>query len=382
MIASNVLAGRGFLLDTYFQAYANVTPLYPALLVVLRVLGLGPWGQIVVQAALGAGTAVVAKRLAALLFGARAGLFAGSLVAAYPYYVGHDTRLQETSLFTFLTASAVLALYRARGDARLWRPLVAGILFGFAILTRASLAPFTATAVLWIAWDGAKLGGAGVGYRRGLQKAAAVALGAAIVVAPWLVRNDRVVGAPVLTAQTGFFLWLAQNDKTFTRYPEESIDVTLREAMMATTDEEKAELNEAARHGELARSVWFAAKGRAHMAAHPGDALVGALRKNAAAFSPIMSPRRPARPWVLAAHALSYTPVVALAAAGLVAARRRLRDLVPFALLFGTFVVASGLFWAHTSHRVYLDVYLMVLAGHALASAKSLCSRVCQRPRT
>ncbi len=389
VIAANVIAGKGFLFDTHFPAYANVMPLYPAFLAALRMLGVGPWGQCALQAAVGAGTVVVARRLAALLFGPRAGIVAGALAAVYPYYVRHDTQLQETVFFTFFTASAVLALYRARGAAPLRRALIAGLLLGLALMTRASLAPFVGAATVWLAWDtltwGASRGQARRdGYSRSALKAAAVLLGLALTVGPWLVRNERVVGAPVLTTQSGFFLWLAQNEMTFARYPEESIDVTLRDAVRAMTAEETAAYQEASQRGELPRSEWFAAKGRAYMAAHPASVIVGAVRKNVAAFSPIMSPRRPARPLVLAIHALSYTPVLALAllGLGLVAASRRLRDLVPFALLFGTFMVASGIFWAHTSHRVYLDVYLIVLAGHALASAKSLCSRACLRVGT
>ena len=36
-------------------------------------------------------------------------------------------------------------------------------------------------------------------------------------------------------------------------------------------------------------------------------------------------------------------------------------------VLFATFIVVTAVFWAHTSHRAYLDVYWIVFAAGALA---------------
>jgi hypothetical protein len=36
-------------------------------------------------------------------------------------------------------------------------------------------------------------------------------------------------------------------------------------------------------------------------------------------------------------------------------------------VLFATFILVTAAFWAHTSHRVYLDVYWIVFAAGALA---------------
>jgi hypothetical protein len=36
-------------------------------------------------------------------------------------------------------------------------------------------------------------------------------------------------------------------------------------------------------------------------------------------------------------------------------------------LLFATFMLVTAVFWAHTSHRAYLDVYWIVFAAGAIA---------------
>jgi apolipoprotein N-acyltransferase len=35
--------------------------------------------------------------------------------------------------------------------------------------------------------------------------------------------------------------------------------------------------------------------------------------------------------------------------------------------LFATFILVTGIFWAHTSHRVYLDVYWIAFASGVCA---------------
>jgi 4-amino-4-deoxy-L-arabinose transferase-like glycosyltransferase len=94
------------------------------------------------QTAFGAATALCAFLIGAELFGNPTGLLAALLTSPYPYCVKHDTALQETSTFTFLTAAAVVILLKARKAPSLWPSLAAGVACGLAILTRASLAPF------------------------------------------------------------------------------------------------------------------------------------------------------------------------------------------------------------------------------------------------
>jgi len=59
---------------------------------------------------------------------------------------------------------------------------------------------------------------------------------------------------------------------------------------------------------------------------------------------------------------VAYIPVAILGIAGMVFARRN-PAVILIALLFLAFIAVSAVFWAHTSHRTYLDVYWIVLAA-------------------
>src|SRR5262245_24005668 len=78
-------------------------PLYPMFLAAVTI-GEQPFISVVlVQSLIGTGTVLCAALIARELFGNTAAVIAAILVAIYPYYVVHDTALQETSLYTFLT---------------------------------------------------------------------------------------------------------------------------------------------------------------------------------------------------------------------------------------------------------------------------------------
>jgi len=61
---------------------------------------------------------------------------------------------------------------------------------------------------------------------------------------------------------------------------------------------------------------------------------------------------------------VSYVPVAGLGLVGMFLARRR--EAVLIGMLFLSFVCVTAVFWAHTSHRSYLDVYWMVFAASVI----------------
>jgi hypothetical protein len=84
------------------------------------------------------------------------------------------------------------------------------------------------------------------------------------------------------------------------------------------------------------------------------------------AFSLRFSPTKSAPEQIL--YALSYGPVLLLGIAGGIRYWHSWRDHSLIYLAVLTFMAHSAIFWAHTAHRVYLDVYLIVLAAGFLAS--------------
>lgn len=80
--------------------------------------------------------------------------------------------------------------------------IVVGLLAGVAVLSRATFVPlFLAGALL--RWSR--------GGPRRLSYIGALALAAALLIVPWMIRNHVVLGTPVITTTTGYALWIGNN---------------------------------------------------------------------------------------------------------------------------------------------------------------------------
>src|ERR1700733_5985033 len=152
-LAQNIAAGNGYTLDSV-HATAFRVPLYPFFLATVT-FGHQLFLPIILsQSLVGVGTVLCAAMLAREIFGNKAAIIAAILTAIYPYYVVHDTALQETSLFTLLTTLAVFLLLRLRRSGSVMTALGAGLALGAAVLTRANLSPFALFAPMWLVFAG------------------------------------------------------------------------------------------------------------------------------------------------------------------------------------------------------------------------------------
>src|SRR6266481_5640146 len=147
-LAENVVSGKGFCFGT---TCAFWPPLYP-LFLALTALGGKHYLLIVIpEALMGAGTAFCAFLIGRNLFNPFVGILACAITAIYPYYVMHDTALQETGMVTFWTAFSVCLLLRASKTNRNGDWFLAGGVLGLIALTRASVAPAVGVALIWTA---------------------------------------------------------------------------------------------------------------------------------------------------------------------------------------------------------------------------------------
>jgi 4-amino-4-deoxy-L-arabinose transferase-like glycosyltransferase len=145
------------------------------------------------------GTAMV---LCTFLIGLRlagrvAGLIAALLVATYPTYIENNGQLLSEPLAAFLLTAGLLAFLWAVDRRQVAAWLLPGAVFGALILTRPEYQAITflfAAFAAWRVWKDRT-------WRVGLASAAALLAAAALVVAPWTIRNlialDRLV--PVTT---------------------------------------------------------------------------------------------------------------------------------------------------------------------------------------
>lgn len=354
-MAQNIAAGKGIALGGVATAFR--VPLYSIFLAALTLGHQAFWPILIVQSLIGAGTVFCAALLARHMFrgprAATAATVSAAIIAVYPYYVIHDTAMEETSLFTLLTLAAVLLLLRQTAESpRLATAACAGLLLGLDVLTRATIAPFALLVPVWLAWQKRT--------RAGLVCAFLLLL----TVAPWLWRNYVLTGVPTLSTETGEELWNGNNGFLFTHYPEGSSDLSKEDALNALSAADKQHLQQIENDEELTNK-WYLHKAIDYIRKHPGQTVIDGFRKIAAAFYWLPSPRRGR--FADLVYALSYGPVMVLGLWGMWRRRHCWREDSLIYLLFATFAAVTAAFWAHTSHRAYLDVYWIVFAADALA---------------
>jgi 4-amino-4-deoxy-L-arabinose transferase-like glycosyltransferase len=360
-LAQNIAAGNGVSLDGDLPTAFRV-PLYPMFLAAVTLGHHAFLPVIIAQSLIGAGTVLCAALIAREMFSNTAAIIAAVLVAVYPYYVVHDTALQETCLYTFLMALAVLLLLRVRRSGSTVTATGAGLALGAAVLTRANLAPVTLLAPLWLALAG---GSRAVHWQRRLRMAIICAGVVIFAIAPWLIRAYQLTGSITLSTQSGFFLWLGNNPYTFNHYPRESIDRSQAAALEALSSQEKSEV-EARQYNEALVDEWFRKKALDYIRTHPWRTLDNSFRKIADSFGWLPSPRRSF--WPSLGYALSYGPVMIFGLWGMWASRKHWREHSIFYAQFVTFAIVTAVFFGHTSYRAYLDVYWIVFAAGVFAA--------------
>ena len=359
-LAQNIAAGNGYTLDSV-HATAFRVPLYPFFLATVT-FGHQLFLPIILsQSLVGVGTVLCAAMLAREIFGNKAAIIAAILTAIYPYYVVHDTALQETSLFTLLTTLAVFLLLRLRRSGSVMTALGAGLALGAAVLTRANLSPFALFAPMWLVFAGDS---SAAPLRWRLRSAVICASVTALTVSPWLIRSYELTGTVTLSTQTGFFLWVGNNPYTFSHYPEESIDRSQATALASLSPQDKMELN-ARDSNEAKIDQWFREKGFDYIRQNPWQTLGNSVRKVANAFGWLPSPRRDFWPNLI--QSLSYGPIMILGLWGMWTCRSRWREHSIIYAQFVSFAAVTAVFFGHTSYRSYLDVYWIVFAAGALA---------------
>lgn len=359
-LADNIVSGDGFCIQIAFgfgNTCAWLPPVYPLFLTLPVLLGGNYLFIVVPQALLGAGTALCAFMIGRHIFNASVGILACAIAAFYPYYVMHDTALQETGMVTFCTALAMWLLLRASKLNRNIDWFLAGVALGTIPLIRASVAPAVGVGLVWCAvW------GASGNYLERLRKSLVLLLAVASVTGPWLMRTYHLTGAPVFSSQTGYALWMGNNARTFSHYPKKSIDLSRNEAWVNLLETDWADLQQLP-NDEIVRSNSFAHRAVAYMRENPLLVLQGMFRKLDAAFSWRLNPSR--EPLAQAAYSIAYVPVAILGVVGMLLARGR-REVILIVMLFIAFICVTAVFWAHTVHRSYLDVYLIVFAASAV----------------
>jgi 4-amino-4-deoxy-L-arabinose transferase-like glycosyltransferase len=198
---ANLLAeGKGFIhplfyLDGLTAPSAEHPPLWPLVLSVSSLLGgTGFDAHRLTGCLLGAFVIVVVGLLGRRAAGERVGLIAAAIAAVYPTLVAADGSLMSETLYGLLVGVALLVALRLRERPRLLLAAALGALIGLAALTRAEGLLFLVFLAVPVC----------VAARRASTTRTAVlafvvtCLGAAVVIAPWTIRNWSAFDQPVL----------------------------------------------------------------------------------------------------------------------------------------------------------------------------------------
>ena len=214
-VAANLLKGNGFagpgiFLDgTTYRAL--VLPVYPVLCAAVYWLVGHPSlvAMQLVQAVAVIPAGWFAYALGSELGGRRSGLLAALGVTLHPALLLFSLRRHALWFDAVLFLFVLWATFRARRSVRLSQSVALGLLFGFGLLSRTTIAAFMLLACAWLVWQ----------WRRPLRVSlphVAVILGIALLVpAPWLVRNALVLHRPMgFISTTSYNLWVGNNPST------------------------------------------------------------------------------------------------------------------------------------------------------------------------
>lgn len=187
---------------------AQHPPAYQVYLAAFSVLGFDDHVEHrLVSTLLGVGTTVVCATTARRLAGRTAGWGAGLIAALYPNLWVNDGLLAAESIYALFVASYLLACWEYQRRPRTALACAVGTTVGLAALARAE----GAFLLFAGAWPLILLHG-----RRRLRHLLSCSAAAAVVVAPWVVRNLVTFDPPVLLSTgLGFVLETANCDATY-----------------------------------------------------------------------------------------------------------------------------------------------------------------------
>lgn len=372
-LAQRLAAGEGL-----GEGALTFNPLAPvALASIYALLGRDLLLVRAVQACVDLGTVWLTHRLATRAFGRPAGIATLAFGCLYGPFVHNAGNLVAEVWVLALCAGSLLLLDRTK--LGMWGALIAGLCLGIAALGRPNLlglAPILPLAVELARPDAPR--------RARLARLAGWSLGLALALGPITARNHAASGEwVVVTAHGGVNVWIGNNpdaDGLF-KTPRGSGLAGGQESLVRTS----VEVAEAAVGRALSASeasAWWTARARDWALAEPvawGRLMAVKLTWLLGRYEPPLESSyawaesvSPALRW----GSVGFGLVAPLAAVGLVAERRRWRELAPI-LVFGLGYAATVLLtFVSGRYRLPMILPMLPLAGAgAVALARALAQR-------
>jgi Flp pilus assembly protein TadD/4-amino-4-deoxy-L-arabinose transferase-like glycosyltransferase len=359
--AQSIAAGNWLGVGVFYQA-----PLYPYFLGTLYAL----FGRDLIlvrvfQSLLGAIACVLMTTASARLFGRRAGIAAGLLLACYAPAIFFDGLLQKSVLDLLILCCLLFAVANLREQITSWRCIASGIAIGCLALTRENAFVLAPLILIWLWLRG----------QRALKPLLLVAAGIALVIGPVVARNTLVGGGLYLTtSQLGPNLYIGNNDYATGTY------VSLRPGRgnAAYEQQDATKLAEEALGHELTPaevSEYWRDRALEWISDHPGKAVRLTARKLLLVWNgtelvdteDIASHAEYSLPLEMLGKIIYFGTVAPLGLLGMWMTRRRWRELWLFPAMCLVYSASTALFYVLDRYRYPLVPMLVPFAGVALA---------------
>ncbi len=355
-LGRSLAAGTGYQVMDSFYVPSRIAPLFPVFLAgLIRLCGGEPSVLVIglFHAALRSAGAVALFLTARRHLGPRAAAAGDGLYLLDPWEFLWTPYVLKESLAVPLFLGAVLALSHLDRTRNNRTALLVGAAIGVATLARFASGALLLVALCWLFFPGGASRATPPARRRML--AVCLLLGMLLALSPWLIRNWRVTGYPVLSTEfVGRYLYTSNGPgkqiETAGYADAKGLDFQpIKDfGLEAPVAQSESKL------GSLALK---------HLISHPwelplrfGGKLINMWRPTFGSFS-IRN---------LVVLAIPYVVLMGLSLAGLVLARR---ERIPSAPLWLPIVVLCGihlLFWAEIRNRQYLTPLFYAFGGLAV----------------
>lgn len=332
-------------------------PLWPFLLSLGDLIGIGVVGSRILSVACLALTVIVVYRLGRRIGGVDAGLVAALLVAVYPLMLYTSTTLYPEALALLVVSVGLWAVVEAgleptrSGRIVTWSAL-AGASFGALVLTSPGHIVVAAPAAAWLLWRHRS--------RVGLASLAVLVVVAVAAPAAWGIRNHARLGSFVPFSTNGGQNLLLGNNPGATGGSGVNVDLSEYDRVI---DDRGLDEVEADRYRRSTAVAWIAD--------NPGRAttLYGQKLLNFFSFRNELATGGQRSLAVDAISAVSYYGLLALFALRLLAWRRipLLRGEGLLSATYVVYAVASAVFFTRIRFRMPVDQLLMIVVACGFA---------------
>jgi len=374
--ATNLLAGQGYTRFDDRPGDSDLPPLYGFFLAAIyATLGRSPIAVALVQTGLDLLTLTLIYLIGRRAFPSRSApaLLGAAFTAGYPYLIFQNLSTNDTALFGLLRAAGVWGAYRTADQPGLAWPLVIGLCYGLAALTKTLVVLMLPLLGLWW-WRR-------IGFRQALTAAIAAGLALGLVILPWIARNTALHGELVLISTNDGSNLHQGNNPCAADYLAAGWDVQWvgGECYPPMPDG----------LGETGQSHWHRDQALAWLAAHSDQWLRHFGQKFLTLWTPSLTPSQvppleatseaafiddavyqyetPAFQLARTVHVIYFAPLLLLGVAGWILAARRGEAIGPLLAVLAAITITYLVFHPSTRYRMPAAPFLFLLSGYAVA---------------